>query len=260
MSTACVILSLIMATAWIFQKLRRNAGWADLFWSYGIGIAGWAVIWPLQGPRHWLVGGVLALWSVRLGSAIGLRNWGAPEDARYAAFRGEWGNRYEITMFLFLQLQALAAWPLLWGIGAAAANPGRLSGYDGLGLAVALIALVGEATADAQLQHFRQRHPPHSLCDQGLWRYSRHPNYFFEFLGWCALPFFALADGASVTLLIACLPALTIYLLLVHVSGIPPLERHMLASRGEVFRAYQARTSAFFPLPPRHHPVLESPP
>jgi steroid 5-alpha reductase family enzyme len=245
-----VILSVVMAAAWLFQRLVGNAGWADTFWSYAIGIAGVVAAATVASPRHWLIAGVIALWSLRLGSAIALRNAGAPEDARYATMHREWGGRYQIKMFGFLQLQALAAWPLIFAVRAAAGVTSPLGAHDAMALAIALVAIGGEAIADQQLRAFRRRFPHGAVCDAGLWYYSRHPNYFFEAFGWCALPCFAFPTVAATA--IAFLAPATIYILLVYVSGIPPLEAHMLATHGERFREYQSRTSAFFPRLPRH--------
>jgi steroid 5-alpha reductase family enzyme len=119
---------------------------------------------------------------------------------------------------------------------------------DLLATMVALVALAGEALSDAQLSKFRKTPEAKTgICETGLWRYSRHPNYFFEWLFWCSLPLLALqAHGLSWASLAA---PVMMYWLLVHVSGIPPLEEHMLKSRGEKFRALQRRVNAFFPGP-----------
>jgi steroid 5-alpha reductase family enzyme len=116
---------------------------------------------------------------------------------------------------------------------------------------ILLIGIAGEALADAQLKQFRGR-PANKgrVCDVGLWRWSRHPNYFFEWLGWLAYPVIAISPDYFWGW--ATLPApVFMYWILVHVTGIPPLEAQMLRSRGERYRDYQSRTSAFFPLPPQ---------
>jgi len=242
------LMSLVMAAAWLLQRVTKNCGWVDVCWSYGVGLAAALAALSVHSPRHLLVLATIAIWALRLGSSIATRTRGGHEDQRYAKFRREWGSHFEIRMFGFLQIQALAAWPLLFAIHAAAAGVGPLGWHDAFAIAVALFAIGGEALADLQLRQFRATHRNDSVCDAGLWHVSRHPNYFFEFLGWCALPCFAFAAGTA--MLVACLAPVSIYVLLVYVSGIPPLEAHMLASRGDKFRAYQARTSAFFPWPP----------
>ena len=120
---------------------------------------------------------------------------------------------------------------------------------DIAGIGLLLLAFAGESLADAQLATFGRTHR-NAVCDAGLWRWSRHPNYFFEWLGWCAWALIAIDPGQPWSWLAVSAPAL-MYYLLVHASGIPPLEAHMLNTRGDRFKAYQARTNAFFPGPNR---------
>lgn len=246
---AALFLSAVMAAAWWQQRRLRNAGWVDAFWTFGTGAAGVGVALAAgDGPRRLVVAALIALWALRLGAHIAARSHGTAEDSRYANFRIEWGAGFERRMFGFLQIQAAAALLLLLPILAAAA-PGPLGWLDILAIALALAALLGEAIADRQLQAFRANPANRGgICERGLWAYSRHPNYFFEWLHWCAYPLLALAAGWGAAALALVGPAF-IYWLLVHVSGIPPLEAQMLRSRGEAFRAYQRRVSAFFPLP-----------
>ena len=118
-------------------------------------------------------------------------------------------------------------------------------------MSVLVVAILGEAIADAQLRRFRAVPANRDrICDVGLWKWSRHPNYFFEWLGWLAYPIIAIdLTGAYPWGWVALAGPICMYWLLVHVSGIPPLEAHMRARHGERYRAYQARTSAFFPIP-----------
>jgi steroid 5-alpha reductase family enzyme len=160
----------------------------------------------------------------------------------------EWGADASRRLFLFLQAQALAGLVLAAAVALAARNPApALRLVDGLGVLVFIVALGGAALADEQLRRFKAD-PAHRgmVCDTGLWGLSRHPNYFFEWLGWMAYPLLAL--GYAPGLLAFAAPAL-MYLLLVHASGIPPLEAHMERSRGAAFAAYRARVNAFFPGP-----------
>ena len=148
----------------------------------------------------------------------------------------------------FLEMQAVAGWLLALAAAAAAARSGPLGWQDGLGLAIVLIALFGEWRADRTLAAFRHDKAG-AVCDRGLWGWSRHPNYFFEWLFWVGIAVLGIGvDWRSLLVLVA---PISIYWLLVHVSGIPPLERHMLKSRGEAYSAYQRRVSPFIPWPPR---------
>ena len=247
---------LIMACAWVFQRAVGNGGWGDVYWTFGTGAAcvasALASPWPPT-PRQAIVAALAAIWSLRLGIHMLRRVANSPEDARYAEFRSVWGARFQGRMFWLLQAQASATAVLAGAVFIAAHNPapfGRLLDFGGL--AVALIALVGEGVADAQLSRFKAAHRG-GIADRGLWRWSRHPNYFFEWLSWIAYALLAVGGGYPEGWLALAAPAL-MFVLLNYVSGAPPLERSMLQSRGDAFRAYQARTSRFFPLPPRMEP------
>ncbi len=195
---------------------------------------------------------LVAIWSLRLGLHIALRSAKIEDDPRYAAFAADWGRDAPRKMFLFLQNQGFGSIPLVFAIFLAARFPDpalRLQDY--FGVVILFTGIAGEALADAQLKHFRER-PANKgrVCDAGLWRWSRHPNYFFEWLSWLAYPVIAIAPdyGWGFASLLA---PLFMYWILVHVTGIPPLEAEMLRSRGDLYRDYQSRTSAFFPLPPQ---------
>jgi steroid 5-alpha reductase family enzyme len=181
---------------------------------------------------------------------------GITDDPRYAAFTQEWGANARRKMFVFLQFQALGSLPLVFAIFVAAHRPGdALDWQDLAGALVLLVGVAGEAVADTQLQHFRAD-PANKgrVCTVGLWRLSRHPNYFFEWFGWLAYPVIAIPFTAPLSYpwsLATLLAPIFMYWILVHVTGIPPLEAQMLRSRGSAYRDYQARTSNFFPLPPR---------
>ena len=253
-----VFLAVVMSLAWLVQGVTRNAGWVDVCWTFGTGAAGvLAALWPLDtaiGPRNWLVAAMAAAWALRLGLHIAERTAGGHEDVRYARLREQWGAGYPAKMFAFLMIQALAAWVLSLSMLVAARNPAPGFGWaDALGAALLVAAVAGEGIADWQMRAFRRDTANKGLVmRRGLWAWSRHPNYFFQFLGWCAYPVIALLPPGSPWLgLLALTGPAFMYWLLAHVSGVPPLEREMLASRGAAWRRYQAETSAFFPLPPR---------
>ena len=253
-------LSAVMAVAWLIWRATGNSGWVDTTWTFGLGgvgaLAAIVMATVSDGPawRAWVVLGLILVWATRLGVHIAQRSAGITDDPRYAKLVEGWGADAKRQMFWLLQKQALVSIPLAMTIVLAAASPiSELRLQDGLGVLVFLLAVAGAGLADTQLKRFRAD-PANSgqVCDIGLWRYSRHPNYFFEWLGWLAIALLAIdVSGAYLWGWLALVGPAFMYWLLVHVTGIPPLEAHMLARRGAVFRAYQARTSAFFPAPPR---------
>lgn len=247
-----IALAGLMAQAWRTVLRTGNSGFADVFWSYSIGAAGVvAALWPLApgepGPRNWLVAGLVAIWSLRLGTHILRRTLKGSDDPRYAQLRKEWGDKADQQLLVFLQIQAGAALVLAIAIMAAAHNPVPLGLPDAIGVLVAIAAIAGEAVADAQLTAFK-RDPANKgkVCDTGLWGLSRHPNYFFEWLFWVAFPLIGIGYGWG---WVALLAPLQMYWLLVHASGIPPLEAHMMRSRPAVFAEYKKRVRAFWPIP-----------
>jgi steroid 5-alpha reductase family enzyme len=265
-------MAVLMAGAWVVQRRTGNSGWIDVTWTFGVGVLGAAsALVPLaSGELHWrqlLVAGLVSIWALRLGSHIAQRTRASTNDPRYAALAQEWGDEAPRRMFQFVQAQALASMPLLATIFIAAHRPGvALTLPDLLGAAILAAAIAGEALADRQLASFRSNRSNRSkVCDVGLWRWSRHPNYFFQWLGWLAYPLIAIDPGGGYPFgwLTLMGPSL-MYWLLVHVSGIPPLEQHMLRSRATAFRDYRARTSAFFPWPspagsPTDRPKAQTP-
>ena len=252
-------LSVLMGLAWVVQQRTGNSGWVDAIWSYATGlVSAAAALWPLDDgspARRGLVAALVLLWSVRLGTHIARRSAAGIDDPRYANYARQWGADAPRRMFLFLQSQALVSVPLPFAVFLAAHTPEPGLGLlDYAGTAIILIAIAGEALADRQLRRFKLR-PSNAgrVCDVGLWRWSRHPNYFFEWLGWLAYPVIAFSSGYAWGWASLAAPAI-MYWILVHVTGIPPLEEQMLQSRGDRYRQYQARTSAFFPWPPRQAP------
>jgi len=245
----------LMAAAWVVQQRTGNSGWVDTIWTYSLGLIGAvAALWPWNAPltlRQLLVAALVVIWAARLGTHVALRSAANGDDPRYAEFARQWGDAAPRRMFWFLQSQALGSVPLAFAVFIAAQAPGALRIQDAIGVLILLLAIAGEGLADAQLKRFRSDPANRGkVCDAGLWRLSRHPNYFFEWLGWLAYPVIAITAGYPWGLA-ALLAPLLMYYILVHVTGIPPLEQQMERSRGAAYRAYQARTSKFFPLPPR---------
>lgn len=242
-----------MAAAFVVAERSGKSGFIDAIWSASTGVAAVAMaLWPADGtqsPRQWLAAFVMAVWTARLAGHIGLRAARHGDDPRYAHLRASWGAAAWRKLFVFLQIQAACGLLLVAAVAAAARNPLPLGCLDGLAVAVAAAGLAGAAVADRQMERFRaEKGAGRAIMDKGLWALSRHPNYFFEWLFWCAWPLFGLPTLAGLFAMAA--PAL-MYWLLRHASGIPHLDAHLARSRPEAFAAYAERVPAFFPKLPR---------
>lgn len=252
-AVAWVLSASLMAALWLWHRRLRNVGVVDVGWTTSVGAAAvlYAVVGPGDRTRRWLIAGMVVVWSARLSTYL-LRDrvFGAPEDPRYAELRRAGSLAAAGSFFYFFQAQALLA--VLFSVPAlvAAFNPEpRLSAFEVAGLTLWCVALVGEATADRQLARCKAR--PESrgkTCRDGLWRYSRHPNYFFEWLVWVGGALFALGSPHG-WIALAC-PALMLYLIF-RVTGIPATEAQALRTKGDDYRRYQRTTSAFVPWFPR---------
>src|SRR5688500_14771723 len=241
----------VMVAAWAFGLAVKNGGWTDVFWTWGTGavLAAAAVLangTDAIGPRNILVAAFMAVWTLRLGLYLTPRVATHGEDPRYAPLRT--AENYPLTMLWVTLPQALASALLGFSVVMAAQAPGAALGLrDGLAVLLFAVAIAGEAVSDAQMKRFRAD-PANKgkVIETGFWAWSRHPNYFFQWLGWLAYPIIALDPATPITWLSLAAPAV-MYGLLRYVSGVPPLEAAMLTSRGDAFRDYQRRVSVFFP-------------
>ena len=240
--------------AWyLVRRIWRNPGVVDVGWSLGVGLAAVALAVYAGGawPRRLLVAGLVGFWSMRLGGyLLAARIFRGEQDARYQTLLARWGKNGERRLFaLFLAQGFLIGLFTLPLIPALTAENGGVRWFDAAGAGLWLIALAGESLADRQLAAWR-RDPENKgkVCTRGLWRYSRHPNYFFEWLHWWT--YVLLGLGSSLWWLSFVGPVL-MFLFLFQVTGIPYAEAQCLRSKGEAYRAYQARTPAFFPWFPR---------
>ncbi|MBL8551160.1 MAG: DUF1295 domain-containing protein [Hyphomonadaceae bacterium] len=245
----------VMLAAWALQRTLSNSGWVDVFWTFGTGAACAAMaLWPAPAEsagRQWLAAALGIVWSLRLGLYIAARVARSAEDARYAHLKRTWGADYQRRLFGFVLAQAPATALMTLSVFVAAhAGAGELGARDALGALILAIAIAGEGLADEQMRRFKARDERGPIMEEGLWGWSRHPNYFFEWLGWLAYPAMAFDPGQPITWLTWIAPLL-MYVILRHGTGVPALEGSMLRTRGDAFRDYQARVSVFFPRPPR---------
>lgn len=241
--------SLFLVGLWQWQRRTGNAAVADAGWTGSMAfLALWYAFWTTPNTvRAWVIAGMTILWALRLTHhIIFYRVRGKPEDGRYAAMRAYWGDRAQSRFFLFFQGQAIAAFlftlPLLAAL--TAPRPGW-SFWDTVGVVIWLVAVTGESVADHQLEWFRnQPGNKGKTCRNGLWRYSRHPNYFFEWIHWFAYVAFSVGHPAWWYTWLA--PVMML-IFLFKFTGIPYTEQQALKSRGDDYRAYQRTTSVFIP-------------
>jgi steroid 5-alpha reductase family enzyme len=251
LTTEIAVIAVYM-TIWflIALRLKRNDV-ADTAWGGGFVVAAFTalVVAGTVTTRAAIVTFLVVIWGLRLAIHIGLRGHGRGEDPRYQAWREAWGRYVVVRAFLqIFMLQGLLMLIIsLPVIRINSAPPGALTILDGLGVALWLTGFLFEATGDWQLKQFI-RNPANQgkIIDRGLWRYSRHPNYFGEVTQWWGVYLIAL----SVPWGWMTIPGpITITVLILFVSGIPMLERRYEGNAE--FEAYKRRTSAFFPLPPK---------
>jgi steroid 5-alpha reductase family enzyme len=236
--------------AWVICTARRNVGLVDVFWSLFILVAALCFFSETAGhtKRALVVLALVSIWALRLAVYLLLRNWNAPEDHRYQAIRArnEPGFVWK-SLYLVFALQAALAFIVSLPLYAAIASTQPLTWLDAIGASLAALGLLIETIADTQLAAFRDNPANRGrVLDSGLWRYSRHPNYFGEFCVWWGLFLLALSTGAWW----AIVSPLLMSVLLLRVSGVTLLEKD-ISQRRPGYADYVARTNAFFPGPRR---------
>jgi len=238
---------------WLTSVRIRDASVADIGWGPGFVLLAWVycVLSPEWTPRSWLVAALVTLWGTRLSVHILRRHRGKGEDPRYQAMRAAQGPPFWWrSLFTVFWLQGAILWfvalPLL--VAVSAAQPATLTAIDGLGVVLFAIGFGFEIVGDYQLERFKAGPSNRGhVLDRGLWRYTRHPNYFGDATLWWGL--FAIAAATPRGWLTVLSPALMTYLLM-RVSGVTLLEDGLKASKSG-YREYIARTPAFFPWFPR---------
>ena len=247
-------LAVVFTFVYLFGKRVDNYSVVDVAWSYSFGAL--VIFYALASEGWWvrrmLIAIMVVMWSFRLGTHLWHRVQGhhPEEDGRYAEMRELWKDNLGRKMFSFFQFQAISVVVLGLPFLLATTNATEsLSLIEIVGGVLWIIAWIGESIADMQLAKFKSD-PANKgqVCDVGLWRYTRHPNYFCEWLIWVG--FFLVGSAAGWGWIGIIAPAVILYLLL-NVTGVPPTEAQSLRSRGDAYRRYQATTNAFFPWAPR---------
>jgi len=221
-------------------------------------LAALAILYALQGPgyflRRWMMAGMVAFWGLRLAFYLLFsRVIGKPEEGRYVQLRREWKTNLPLRFLFFFEFQALLTVVLSLPFLLACLDPRPLGAPEATGVAIWLVSICGEAAADFQLYRFRKNPQTRGKTFRGgLWRYSRHPNYFFEWMIWIAYAIFALGSPWGWLGVIS--PTLILFFLLGS-TGIAATEAQALRTRGAEYRAYQRTTSTFIPWFPRNKPA-----
>ncbi len=248
-----LVLLALVALLWLWSLRREDASVIDVFWGAGFVVAAWlAGSWGGGAPRASLLLVLVTLWGGRLALHLGARNRREGEDARYAAVREARGAGFRwFSLYGIYLPQALALWVIALPIQVVLLVPAQApwNGLDWVALGLWIAGVAFEAVADEQLRRFKADPAKRGrVLDRGLWRYSRHPNYFGECLiGWAYFGFALAADWAHAWTLLS--PLLLTYLLL-RVTGAAPLEVSLRAHKPG-YADYARRTSAFVPRPPR---------
>ena len=245
----------LMAMLWFVDRRLRNAAIADVGWCYGLALV---VLWYAvsvsgEPARRWLVAVMVFFYACRLGTHVLVdRIWKKPEDGRYRALRLRWGDQESPRMFWYFQLQAAAIAFFSLPPFVVMQNPHPpFHFWDLAGVLLWIVAVTGEAIADRQLAAFRAKPwNKDRVCRVGLWRYSRHPNYFFEWLHWWSYVLMALAIPMG-TWVVTLVGPIAMGVALLKVTGIPWTEAQSLATRGEEYAVYRRTTNAFIPWFPR---------
>jgi steroid 5-alpha reductase family enzyme len=242
-----------MFVLWLVHLRTVDAGIVDFGWAAGLGLTAvfYAFSSPETGARQWLLAFLAGLWSFRLAGYLLIdRVVGGEEDGRYQTLRGKWGAKAPAYFLGFFTFQALLVVIFSTPYLVVARNDAEgLTVFDLVGVLILAGSILGEFVSDGQLANFRSKSENRGrTCREGLWRYSRHPNYFFEWLHWWGYVFLSLGSPWWwLSLLGPVLMAIFIF----KITGIPATEEQALASRGEDYRRYQENTSAFIPWFPR---------
>lgn len=245
-----LVLAALFFLTWRLSVKLNNYSFVDVTWAlsfapvavgYAAASGGWL-------PRRVVIAVLVAGWSLRLGSYLWRRVAGhhPKEDVRYAVLRQKWQANLQGAFLKFFLAQAVLVWLLMLPVLLIAGRTETTwHPLEVAGLILWAVALMGEGLADAQLARFkRENQEPKAICQVGLWRYSRHPNYFFQSLLWWALFLMALPAVGGWWAILA--PVAMLHFLL-NVTGIPLTEKLSVEKRGDVYREYQRTTSAFVP-------------
>lgn len=240
----------VLTLLWLLSIAVKDASIVDIFWGIGFVILAWFYFYLTnnQSIRAKVLVGLVTIWGLRLALYLAVRNLGKGEDYRYQVWRKEHGHHFWwVSYFRVFVLQGVLLWIIAVPLLVAQTHEGTLTLWDWVGVLLWTLGFGFEAIGDWQLRHFKQN-PAHKgkVLDTGLWRYTRHPNYFGDALLWWGYFCFALSAGGWWTFF----SPLLMTFLLMRVSGVALLEKTLVTTKPQ-YRQYMQRTSAFFPRPPR---------
>lgn len=252
LGSAATIIVLLMVLAWLISLVKVDAGVADIAWAAGLVAVAWISWWVGDGlaDRRSLLVAMVTIWGLRLAAHLVIRSHGRPEDMRYASMRQRAGGRFPLTsLFTVFLARGVVMFVVSLPVQLAMTPTHPEVGIVSIiGVVIWGVGLFFETVADAQLSRFRNDPDVEGqVLDWGLWRYSRHPNYFGELGIWWGLALVAAETTDARWALIG--PALLTVLIL-GVTGVPPLERH-LQERYEGYADYATRTSTLLPRKPK---------
>jgi len=252
MVTGAVALIVIFTITWLIQLKTKNAAIVDSVWAVSFPLLAGIYFFKSEFflARNVILFVMVFAWGMRLATHLFVRTINHAEDVRYIALREQWGSKQNILMLRFFYFQAILAVLLSYPFAVVMINPSiEMNYFEWTGVVLWIMSVIGESIADAQLKKFKSdTSNKGKICETGLWNYSRHPNYFFEWLVWVSFFVFALGSPWG-WLSIICVVLMLFFLL--KVTGIPYTEQQMIKSRGQAFIEYQKTTSAFIPLPKR---------
>ncbi|WP_395373548.1 DUF1295 domain-containing protein [Marinicella sp. W31] len=249
---SALVCLMMQTAAWLWQWKTNNADIVDITWCFSIVVS--ALIYfhqaPGQGSIVYMIILFPIIWYARLGIHLLIRYRIEHEDSRYQNLRSHWSQRRQFKFFWFFVFQAFLGWLFALPAFFISASEASMGLIAGIAVAIGLVAFIGASIADKQLYQFKSN-PANKgkVCDTGLWRYSRHPNYFFEWTHWFVYPLLSFQTEYFYWSLL--FPVLMLVFLL-KITGIPFAEQQALKNRGEVYRQYQLRTNKFFLGNPKH--------
>lgn len=246
-----VVIGAMVTVLWLVSVALRDASIVDIFWGFGFVVVAWVSAFAADGnaDRRVLLVGLVSVWGLRLAGYLAWRNVGKGEDYRYQAMRRRFGERFWIvSLWYVFGLQGALMWLVSLPVQVAAVSGDALIWLDFVGIGFWGVGLFFETVGDVQLARFKAD-PANAgkVMNRGLWRYTRHPNYFGDFMVWWGLYLIALATGGAWWTIVG---PIVMSILLMRVSGAGLLER-TLKRRRDGYEEYIATTSRFFPRPPK---------